>query len=107
MQEIPLTSNPSQTFSMTLGGVNYNFRVIYNTRLKIWSMDLSAGNTRLADGVALVQGIDILSPYNLALKNLYVLNTSASGADATANNLGTDVKLFLLTDEEVASVTPV
>lgn len=111
MIEIPLTSDSAQRFSMNLGGITYSFRVIYNTRanpdLGVWAMDIASGGVDLANGVALVGGSDLMSPYNLELKNLYMVNLTGSTADANASNLGTDVRLFQLTDEEVASVTAV
>ncbi len=108
MLEIPLTSDGAQLFSMTIDTVKYDFRVLYNGRANppngLWAMDISFGEEELINGVALVGGVDLLSAYNLDLKNMWAINVNGTTEDANADNLGTDVKLFILTDEEVASI---
>ena len=107
MLEIPLTSDGEQKFNIILDSILYDIRVIYNTRLGLWSMGISTGGSTIADGIALAQGGDIMSPYTSGPENLFVVNTTGSDLDAGANNLGTEVKLFQLTDEELTSVTSV
>lgn len=107
MIEIPLTSDGEQKFSITLEGITYEFRVIYNTRLNLWAADISTGGSAIANGVALVGGKDLVEQYDIPLRNIYAINTTGSNEDANANNLGTDVRLFQLTDEEVTSVSSV
>jgi len=107
MIEIPLTSEAEQIFTIELNSVVFSFRVIYNTRLGIWSADISSGGNELVNGVALVTGLDIMAPYNIGLTNLYVINIAVNNAEANSSNLGTDVRLYQLTDEEVSSVTTV
>jgi len=105
--EIPLTSDGEQKFSMTLDEVLYDFRVSYNTRLNLWSMDISLLGVDLVNGVALVVGADIMGSYNVGPKNLFVVNTESFNEDAKEDNLGTAVRLFQLTDEEVSSVSAI
>lgn len=107
MLEIPLSSDAEQIFSIPLDGTLYNFRVIYNTRLGVWSMDISQGSTELCNGITLVSGVDLLSSYRLDLKYLYVFNIVDPSQDATADNLGTDVRLYKLTEEENINVSSV
>lgn len=102
MIEIPLTSEGAQRLSMTLDGVDYIFVVKYNPRAGIWSLDVTnqlTGRTRT--GIAILIGGDIMSPYNIGIKNLYAINVVNPKLDATDSNLGTEVRLFVLTDEEV------
>ena len=107
MLEIPLTSDGEQKFNTILDGVLYDLRILYNTRLNLWTMDISSSGSDIANGVALVQGGDIMSPYNNGPSNLFVVNTTGSNSDAGPDNLGTEVKLFQLTAEELDSVTSV
>lgn len=111
MIEIPLTSDGEQKFSMLLDGMLYNFRVIYNTRANppngLWSLSIASGGVELVNGAAMLIGGDILSPVNIGLKNLFMINTTESSEDATADNLGTAVRLYHLTDAEVSSVSSV
>lgn len=101
MIEIPLDSSPEQKFSINLNGTAYNAQVMYNSRDAQWSISFSIGESPVITGVAVVSGIDILRQYNLPIKNMYVVNTSADLEDATADNLGTEVKLFLVEDDEI------
>ena len=106
MIEIPLTSDGEQKLSIALNETLYSLRVIYNTRLNLWSLTITTSGVDLAT-VALVVGGDILNQYNIGLRNLFVVNTTGSNIDADAENLGTDIKLYHLTDEEVLSVSTV
>lgn len=103
MIEIPLTSSPEQNFSIILNGVNYDIRVILNSRLVSWSISLSKEAINILDGVALLGGIDIMSQYNLPIKNMYIVNLNNPNQDASDTGLGTVSRLFLLTDEEIES----
>ena len=111
MLEIPLTSDGEQIFSMVLDDILFDFRILYNSRANdnngLWQMDISAGEISIINGAALVIGVDVMLPYNVGPSNLYMLNVTGSNADATKDNLGSGVKLFQLTDEEVLDVSSV
>jgi len=111
MLEILLTSEAEQIFSSTLDDTLFDFRVIYNTRANapngLWVMDISIGETSLINGMALVSGVSLTQQYSVGPKNLYIMNVAGSNEDANSTNLGTDVRLFQLTDEEVASASSV
>ena len=107
MLEIPLTSDGEQIFTITLDEILYEIRVLYNTRLVLWAMDISSDGNTIVSGIALVTGGNLMSAYNVGPTNLYLVNTTGSNDDAGPDNLGTDIRLFQLTDEEVISVTPV
>ena len=107
MLEIKLTSEPAQLFTIPLNGASYGMRVIYNTRAKMWTIDISRAGVDLVTGVPLIICGDILRPYPVELSGLYVVNVASTGLDATAFNLGTDVKLYHILPEEIASVASV
>ncbi len=107
MIEIPLSSNPEQLFSITLGDNTYDLRVKLNSRLIQWSVSFAQNTIDIITGIPLVGGIDILQQYNIAIENMYVINLDNQNLDPSADNLGTVAKLFVLTDEEVASVQTV
>lgn len=102
--EIILTSDGSQQFSTVLDGVSYTFNVSYNTRMNIWTCTISTGGNVIVSGVVLVGGVDILNQFTFNLKYMFVVNLDNPTIDAGANNLGTDVKLFKLTEAEVLSI---
>ena len=102
-QEIILTSDGSQTFTIVLDGVNYSFTVSFNTRMGVWRANIATEGVILANGVTLVGGVDIVKQYTFILENLFMVNLNDPKVDATGDNLGTDVKLFKLTPEEVLS----
>jgi len=99
--EILLTSDGSQTFSIALDEVIYNFKVSYNTRAGVWATNISTNGVELVNGVVLVGGVDLLRQFTFILQNLFVVNLSNPLLDAGPDNLGTDVKLFKLSDDEV------
>ncbi len=103
MTIIPLsTGSPAQTLRVELEGELYNFRVIYNERLRVWALDLSdVDGVPLASGIALVAGTDILSPYGLKVGALVVVEVGSTGEDANANNLGDVYKLAHITEQEL------
>jgi len=100
-QEIILTSDGSQKFTIILDGINYSFNVMYNTRIGIWTANISTEGVELVNGIALVGGVDIVKQFTFALKNLYIVNLNDPKIDATKENLGTDVKLYKLNVAEV------
>jgi len=103
MIEIPLNSSSEQLFSITLNSTNYDCRVIYNSRVGIWSISFATGGDDVVTGIAIVGGVDMVKQYNFPVRNLYTVNLQNPSHDATADNLGTGAKLFMLTDEEVPS----
>jgi hypothetical protein len=107
MIEIPLNSNPEQLFSVSVNSLTYDIRVVLNSRTTVWTISLSQEGVSIVEGVALLSGIDIAVQYTLPFENVYVVNLDNSKQDASADNLGTVARLFILTDEEVQSVETV
>ena len=103
MIEVPLTSDPEQLFSINLSGQIFDLRVIFNSRHRVWTADFIQNGTTIVSGVSLLGGIDIMRQYNIGVTNMFTVNIDNSNVDATSSNLGTVVKLFILTDEELSS----
>lgn len=102
MIEIPLNSSAEQVFSIIINGKSYDLRVIVNTVLEHWSIDVSSEGVELANGVALLGGTDIFRQYTFPINNALVLNIDNPSLDPTIDNLGTVAKLIIFTDEEAA-----
>ena len=103
MTEIPIESGvPSQTLKVDLEGNVYNFRIIYNTRVGVWTFDLSSEDgIALASGVTMVMGSDMIDQYNLGIGALVMLEEGISRLDAGVDDLGGRILLIHLTPEEV------
>jgi hypothetical protein len=100
MIEIPLDNSPEQVFSIRLENLVYRLRVTLNSRLAVWDIGFWRNDIPVVTGVALLGGIDILNQYNLALKNLFVVNTEGEPLDPTKENLGTGNRLILIPEDE-------
>jgi len=103
MIEVPLNSNPEQRFSIVLNETKYEVRVILNSRTGIWTMTLLIQNEEIVSGIALLPGVDIFEQYNLGIGRGYVVNLENPRRDPTRSGLGTNSKLFILTEEEIAN----
>ena len=103
MIEIPLNANPEQLFSANVSGGTYDFRVMYNSRTEAWSISVAQSGQPIVSGVAMLGGVDIFKQYNLPIKNIFVVNVDDATLDASADNLGSAVKLIIATDDELAN----
>lgn len=96
---VPLAPQP-QTLQITLAGVAYTLRVVWNVPNDSWVLDvLDAGGDPVLCGVPLVTGADLLEQFNyLGIGGGLVVQT-ASNTDAvpTFANLGTDGNLYFVT----------
>lgn len=101
--EIPLGSEGSQLFTIVIEGITYTFEVSYNTRLAIWTANISYSGG-VVNGLGLLGGVDIINQIPFDLKNLYTVNLDNPNIDASPDDLGEAVKLYNLTDEEVVSL---
>jgi len=102
MIEIPLTSDPNQSFRIDLDGIAYEFAVKLNSRLGVWGLSIRRNGTPLLEGIAMVGGINMLDQYNITIDNLFTVNLVNTRLDPEVDNFGTDSKLFNLTEEELA-----
>lgn len=111
--EIPLTSDPSSIFEISLNGRLVQLQTKYNVRgsqaeglIPYWTLDIREPDTgqNLALGLALVLGVDILRQLNLGLGSLFMFDTTETHTEANENTLGTDQKLIYYTPEEVEAL---
>lgn len=103
MIEIPLTNKPEQLFNITIAGITYDVRIVWNTRSQQWSISFSTDGEDIITGIALAGGVDITKQYTLDFNNMFAINLVNPELDPTFAGLGTDSKLFILTDEEITS----
>jgi hypothetical protein len=100
---IPLKSNTSQEFRLTLEGNEYDCSLRRNERMGVWMFSIrDADANSVIEGQALVLGQKILSQYNLGLGQFMVADTENTDIDATAEDLGSRVVFIYLTEEELA-----
>ena len=102
MIEIPLSNSPSQSLSVNHEDVVYDLRVLFNSRTRLWEMDIASNSVDLVSGVGLVSGVDILAAYTLNLRNLFVINLEDPIGDPTIDSMGSGAKLIVFTDAELA-----
>jgi hypothetical protein len=104
MLAIPLTSDPSQTLTVNLGGTSVDLAIRYNDQSGVWNFDLTLDGvgTVLLTNVPMLIGQDLLGPYALGLGGLIVTDTSGQYLDAGPDDLGTRVTLQWLSPNEIA-----
>ena len=73
MIEIPLTADPKQLFSITLSEATYDVTVELNSRQGIWYISFAQGGTDIANGIAIVGGVDIVKQHNIPITNMNVV----------------------------------
>jgi hypothetical protein len=80
---LPLTNNPSETFSFNINGTVYKFRQIWNT-LGFWTIDiLDINDDAFVNGVKIVTKENLLEPHTAIPFDL----RSERANDPTRNNL--------------------
>jgi hypothetical protein len=95
---IPLIPAP-QTLSVTLGGNQYNLRVLWNNAASCWVLDIyDASNNPVVLGIAVVTGVDLLRQFGyLNFGGQLIAQTDFDTlAVPTADNLGTNGNLYFV-----------
>ena len=100
MIEIPLSSGASNadvTFRAQLGENTVEFRQIYRTLLKKWTISGSIDNVQIFSGVILLVGGDLVSSFGISSNfgRLYL-----TGEDPTLDTLGVTSKLIWVAPDE-------
>lgn len=91
---LPLTNNPSETFSINIFDTVYNIRQLWNT-LGFWTIDISdVDNNPLAYGVKIVAKTKLLRQYPHIRFEL----ESTTESDPARNNL--DEFILTVTDKD-------
>jgi hypothetical protein len=88
VQLVPFTSDPWQSFSCSLGGVEYGFSANFNDRNGVWSFDLSLKSTEAIPvaGVPILLGCDMLAPFGLGIGKMFAVDLAASPAWALSGD---------------------
>lgn len=95
--KLPLTTSPAQRFSVYLNKKRTELYVKFNSRSKVWTMDLKdvASGTVLLNSIPLLLGQELLEPYNLGLGKMFLHDHEAlHNVDATDSDLGDRVLVF-------------
>lgn len=96
---VPLTNTP-QKLSITLNGLTYNMRVVWNQAGLCWVMDIADGsNNPVLQGAPLVTGDDLLECFGYLgigdnAGQMIVQTASDTDAVPTFANLGGDGNLY-------------
>lgn len=100
IQLLPFTSDTPQTLTVQLGSTKYDFALRWNERAAVWCMDITdtASQTLLVAGIPLVLGSDILSPYDLQMGSMVVVDGTGLGEDAGPDDLGVRVNVYWYSD---------
>lgn len=101
MIELPVNNSPEQLFSITLDGLVYRMRIVYNTRVAQWALSIFQDGVPLVQGVPLIGGVDVLQQHNLPIKNMFAVNLVAPELDPDFDGFGTNSKIVILTDAEL------
>lgn len=105
MIRLPLTSDPSRTFTTPFGDHRYRLTTRWNERAEVWTLDLADGDTDapLALSIPLVLGADLLAAFAPALGTMFMVDTAAEvghGTDAGPEDLGERLQLIWLAPGE-------
>ena len=105
MQKLPVTSDPAQQMTCTLGGTAYDIFVKWNDVREVWSLDVADSVTGavLAVGIPLLCGADVLAGFALGIGSMFCFDMSGAGIDAgdpDSGDLGTRVLVAYLTPAE-------
>lgn len=105
IRELPLSSDPAQVFAMQIDDAKYIVDVRYNDRSGVWTLDLyeSATQALIVASLPLVIGQDLLEPYNFSIGSLLCVDTTGQGINAGADELGSRVKVYWASPDEVVA----
>jgi hypothetical protein len=89
----------AQTLSVSLGGNQYNLRVLWNAAANCWVLDIyDASNSPVVLGIPIVTGVDLLRQFGyLNFGGQLIAQTDFDTlAVPTADNLGTNSNLYFV-----------
>lgn len=76
MIKIPVIDSADQQMGLVLNGRRVTLRLRYNTTSERWSFDLSIDDAVVLYAQRVVDGVDLLAPFNLGIGLLFVINFS-------------------------------
>jgi len=98
--EIPLDAK-NQSIRVSLNGVTYGMRILWNWISALWVIDLSDANgNALVGGIPMVANIDLLGQYEFLSVGgrLVAMTDNAPDVAPTFDNLGGTGHLYFITD---------
>lgn len=103
-QIIPFTSDPAQSFRVSLDGNKYQIDARYNDRSGQWTLDITTepDGTLLVAGIPILIGQDMLAPYVLGIGGLAATDLQTGGVDAGPDDLGDRVTVTWFNEDEMA-----
>lgn len=98
MLTIPITPGQESTFEVDIAGTRYRFELFFNRRCGVWTINLSSAGTMLASGVPAVLGTELFQgdARDTLPRNITLVPTDDSTADATFDELGGRVQLVIV-----------
>ena len=102
MYNIPITSNPNQTFTSTIPihgkAIKFNFFLRYNTEANYWVLDIyGSNNNSLIVSLNLVCGLNLLEQHsylNIGSAYLVKIDSTLTDDSPTQYNRGTNFQLW-------------
>lgn len=107
MLTLPFTSDPAQSFTVSLGDVGkYTIDARYNDRSGTWTFDFTRESDQvlLFEGAPMLIGQDLFDPYGLGIGALYITDLSNTDTDAGPDDLGDRVIVTFFSNEELAII---
>jgi hypothetical protein len=98
---IPFTSDKTQ-FVCQLGNYIFRFATLFNDFTAVWYFDLIDAQTDevICYQIPILLGEDMLYPLNLGIGAMFAADMSATGIDATADDLGDRIIVAYYTEDE-------
>lgn len=95
LTEFPITEAPAQEFSLVVDGRRLRFTLVYNETTKRFALDLAVSDETVLQGRRVVEGRDILAPFNLGLGSLFAAHPANPGVEPTLENFAAgQISLF-------------
>lgn len=102
--ELPFSSDPAQAFTTQLGDEKYIIEAKFNDRSGVWTIDLyDATQQPIALSLPLLLGQDLLEPYNFGMGRILCVDETELGKDAGPDDLGSRVKVYWFSSDEVTA----
>jgi len=107
MIQLPFKPLSNQRVTTSIGGIEYTFRLVWNTRAQLYTMDIRVDGVDAVTGINVTSGVDILGQYNLPISNMVAINLANPKAELSKRSIGATSFIFLLTDSEVESINEI
>jgi len=100
--EIPILESVAQEQVIQFGNVKYRLKFQYNERSQLWTLGISEEVSKavLIQGIPLVLGQELLSPYNFGIGKMMVYDKRKSGIDANFSGFTDNAALVWFSEDE-------